>query len=168
MVCAAATGRIPFGRLDERAVRRGRADADAVRDSSCRSGTQGIGGPGAAAQALCNVLHGTRPANENMWHCPQGVPAFLRAYYHYKSADWSWEQTISASAAWSAPELAKMPTYYIMDAGMGMAETVAAEMPSAAEVAACRWLTEAELAVYGAEYSRTRFPGRFAVVSLPH
>ena len=40
-----------------------------------------------------------------------------------------------------------------------MAETVAAEMPTPAEIAACRWLTEAELAVYGAEYSRTGFQG---------
>ena len=23
-----------------------------------------------------------------MWHCPQGVHDFLRAYYHHKSADW--------------------------------------------------------------------------------
>jgi pimeloyl-ACP methyl ester carboxylesterase len=42
---------------------------------------------------------------------------------------------------------------------MGMAETVAAEMPTAAEIAACRWLTEAELAVYGDEYTRTGFQG---------
>ena len=30
----------------------------------------------------------TREANENMWHPPQGLHAFLRAYYHMKSADW--------------------------------------------------------------------------------
>ena len=86
----------------------------------------------------------TRPANENMWHCPQGVHAFLRAYYHHKSADWPLNKPFRL-ASWSAAELAKMPTYYIMDAGLGMAETVAAEMPSPAEIAACRWLTEAEL-----------------------
>jgi pimeloyl-ACP methyl ester carboxylesterase len=102
--------------------------------------------------------YGTREANENMWHCPQGVPAFLRAYYHYKSADWTGNKPFRL-ASWSAAELAKMPTYYIMDAGMGMAESVAAEMPSAAEIAACRWLTEAELTVYGDEYTRTGFQG---------
>jgi pimeloyl-ACP methyl ester carboxylesterase len=32
-------------------------------------------------------------------------------------------------------------------------------MPSPAEVAACRWLTEAELAVYAADYTRTGFQG---------
>ena len=31
----------------------------------------------------------TREANENMWHPPQGVHNFLRAYYHMKSADWA-------------------------------------------------------------------------------
>jgi pimeloyl-ACP methyl ester carboxylesterase len=40
-----------------------------------------------------------------------------------------------------------------------MAETVAAAMPSAAEIAACRWLPEDELAVYSAEYARTGFQG---------
>jgi pimeloyl-ACP methyl ester carboxylesterase len=102
--------------------------------------------------------YGTRPANADMWHCPQGVHAFLRAYYHHKSADWACNNPFPL-AAWSASELAKMPTYYIMDAGAGMAETVAAEMPSAAEIAACHWLTEAELRVYSDEYARVGFQG---------
>ena len=32
--------------------------------------------------------YSTREANDNMRNCPQGVHAFLRAYYHHKSADW--------------------------------------------------------------------------------
>ena len=32
-------------------------------------------------------------------------------------------------------------------------------MPNPAEIAACTWLTEAELAVYAAEYGRTGFQG---------
>lgn len=102
--------------------------------------------------------YSTRPANENMWHCPQGVHAFLRAYYHHKSADWPSNKPFRL-ASWSANELAKMPTYYIMDAAHGMAETVAAEMPSPDEIAACRWLTDDELKVYGDEYTRTGFQG---------
>ncbi|MSP01995.1 MAG: alpha/beta hydrolase [Acetobacteraceae bacterium] len=102
--------------------------------------------------------YSTRPANENMWHCPQGVQAFLRAYYHHKSGDWTSNKPFRL-ASWSAGELAKMPTYYIMDAACGMAETVAAEMPSASEIAACRWLTEAELAVYAGEYTCNGFQG---------
>src|SRR5204863_7877202 len=40
-----------------------------------------------------------------------------------------------------------------------MAETVAAFMPSPAEIAACKWLTEAEVEVYATEYKRTEFTG---------
>ena len=72
--------------------------------------------------------YSTRPANENMWKAKQGVHDFLRAYYHHKSADWKANQPFELSA-WSADELAKMPTYYIMDLADGMAESVAKEMP---------------------------------------
>jgi pimeloyl-ACP methyl ester carboxylesterase len=102
--------------------------------------------------------YSTRPANADMWHCPQGVHAFLRGYFHHKSADWTANRPFRLGS-WTAGELAKMPTYYIMDLARNMAETVAAEMPSAAEIAACRWLPDAELAVYAEEYGRTGFQG---------
>jgi pimeloyl-ACP methyl ester carboxylesterase len=102
--------------------------------------------------------YSTRPANDDMQHCPQGVHAFLRAYYHHKSADWTQNRPFRL-AGWTAGELAKMPTYYVMDRDETMAETVAHVMPSAAEVAACRWLPDSELAVYSAEYERTGFQG---------
>ena len=102
--------------------------------------------------------YSTRPANENMWRAPQGVHDFLRAYYHHKSADWKANRPFEL-AGWTADELAKMPTYYIMDLAQGMAETVATEMPSPAEIAANKWLTEDELTVYSGEYARTGFQG---------
>ena len=102
--------------------------------------------------------YSTREADANMRHCQQGIHAFLRAYYHVKSADWKDNKPFPLQA-WSAEELAKMPTYYIMDLDKGMAETVAPGMPSAAEMAACRWLPDHELAVYSAEYGRTGFQG---------
>jgi len=104
------------------------------------------------------VYYTTREANENMWHCPQGVHAFLRAYYHYKSADWKENKPFRLKSL-TAEELAKMPTYYIMDLDKGMAETVAAVMPAPAEIAACKWLPDNDLAVYSAEYERTGFQG---------
>jgi pimeloyl-ACP methyl ester carboxylesterase len=52
-----------------------------------------------------------------------------------------------------------MPTYYIMKLDQGMAETVAPQMPSAAEIAACKWLPDPELSVYSGEFSRTGFQG---------
>jgi pimeloyl-ACP methyl ester carboxylesterase len=102
--------------------------------------------------------YSTREANENMWHAPQGVHDCLRAYYHVKSADWK-QNTPFPLESWSAGELAKLPRYYVMDLSKGMAETVAPEMPSAEEVAACRWLRDEELRVYSAEYARTGFQG---------
>ena len=102
--------------------------------------------------------YSTREASADMQHAAQGIHAFLRAYYHHKSADWPGNRPFKLKA-WNAGELEKMPTYYIMDLAQGMAETVASEMPSAAEVAACRWLTEDELRVYSAEFARTGFQG---------
>jgi pimeloyl-ACP methyl ester carboxylesterase len=100
----------------------------------------------------------TRDANENMWHAPQGVHDLLRALYYFKSADFKGNRPFPLKS-WSAPELAKMPAYYIMDLGKGMAETVAAEMPSKAQIDACNWLTGDDLAVYATEYTRTGFQG---------
>lgn len=100
--------------------------------------------------------YSTRPAAPEMREPPQGLHAFLRAYYHHKSADWSANQPFPLTA-WSADELAKMPTYYVMDLAETMPETVAHEMPSAAEIAACNWLTDAELSVYASEFARTGF-----------
>ena len=100
----------------------------------------------------------TRGANDDMLHAPQGLHAFFRAYYHYKSADWKGNKPHPLKGR-NAEEMAKIPTYYVMDKDKGMAETVAAEMPSAAEIAACQWLTEAEVGVYATEYARTGFTG---------
>ena len=102
--------------------------------------------------------YSTREANANMHHAPQGVHDFLRAYYHHKSADWKANAPYPLKG-WQASELAKLPTYYVMDLDKGMAETVAEEMPSAAQIAVNRWLPEHELAFYSAEYARTGFQG---------
>lgn len=102
--------------------------------------------------------YSNRPANADMQHAPQGVHDFLRGYYHHKSADWP-GNTPYPLQAWSAAELAKLPTYYVMDLGRTMAETVAAEMPSAQQIAANAWLPDHELAFYAGEYARTGFQG---------
>jgi pimeloyl-ACP methyl ester carboxylesterase len=100
----------------------------------------------------------TRAANDNMLHAPQGLHAFFRAYYHYKSADWNGNKPHPLKAR-TAEELAQIPTYYVMDRDKGMAETVAPFMPSPTEIAACKWLTEPEVEVYATEYARTEFTG---------
>jgi pimeloyl-ACP methyl ester carboxylesterase len=102
--------------------------------------------------------YATRGAEAEMLGCPQGLHAFLRAYYHHKSADWAGNRPFRLVAR-NAAEFAKMPEYYVMALSKGMAETVAPQMPTPAQVAACTWLPEAELAVYTAEFARTGLQG---------
>jgi pimeloyl-ACP methyl ester carboxylesterase len=102
--------------------------------------------------------YSTREANDDMHHAPQGVHDFLRAYYHHKSADWK-ANTPYPLKSWTASEIEKLPTYYVMDLAKDMAATVAEEMPSAAEIAANTWLPDSELAFYSAEYQRNGFQG---------
>ena len=102
--------------------------------------------------------YSTREANDDMHHAPQGVHDFLRAYYHHKSADWKANKPYPLKS-WSASEIAKLPTYYVMDLARDMAATVAQEMPSVEEIAANKWLPDSELAFYSAEYARTGFQG---------
>jgi pimeloyl-ACP methyl ester carboxylesterase len=102
--------------------------------------------------------YSTREANADMHRAPQGVHDFLRAYYHHKSADWKDNQPYKLQG-WTATELAKLPTYYVMDLAKDMAATVAEEMPSATAIAANGWLPDRELAYYSAEYARTGFQG---------
>jgi pimeloyl-ACP methyl ester carboxylesterase len=102
--------------------------------------------------------YSTREANADMHGAPQGVHDFLRGYYHHKSADWK-ENAPYKLQSWSARELAKLPTYYVMDFSKDMAATVAEEMPSPREIAANQWLPDSELAFYSAEYQRNGFQG---------
>ena len=102
--------------------------------------------------------YSTRPANENMWRAKQGVHDFLRAYYHHKSADWKANKPFEL-AGWTADEVAKMPTYYIMDPGRGHGRDGGQGDAVAAEIAADKWLPNSELKVYSEEYGRNGFQG---------
>ena len=102
--------------------------------------------------------YSTREANDDMHHAPQGVHDFLRAYYHHKSADWKDNKPYPLKS-WTAGEIAKLPTYYVMDHAKDMAATVAEQMPSPEEIAGNKWLPDSELAFYSAEYERTGFQG---------
>ncbi len=102
--------------------------------------------------------YSTRPANDDMQHCAQGVAALLRGYFHGKSADWAGNDPHRLSA-WVADDLSVMPTYYIMDLDATMAETAATFMPTPEEIANCTWLPNDELAFYADEYTRTGFQG---------
>ncbi len=123
------------------------------------------GSPGSPDEELAKLgrkhyqtYYTTREANENMWHPPQGVHNFLRAYYHMKSGDWAPNKPFPLASN-AAAEQAKLPRYYVMDLDKGMAEQVASEMPTAAQIASNRWLTDEELKVYASEYGRNGFQG---------
>lgn len=100
----------------------------------------------------------TRGANDDMLHAPQGLHAFFRAYYFYKSADYKGNKPHPLKAR-TAEEMAQIPNYYVMEKDKGMAANVAPMMPGADYIANCKWLTEAEVGVYAAEYGRTGFTG---------
>ena len=107
---------------------------------------------------LYQWYYSTREADGDMRKAPQGLSAFLRAYYHVKSADWAGNAPFRL-AGWGAQELAKMPAYYVMGRDQDMAAAVTPFMPAPAEVAACAWLPDTELAVYVDEFARTGFQG---------
>lgn len=96
----------------------------------------------------------TPQADRDMRECPQGLHAFLRAYYHVKSADWK-QNRPHPLKAWTAEELAKLPRYYVMDLDRTMAQTVAADDPGVSP----SWLTDEELSVYSDTFARTTFQG---------
>src|SRR5438105_8986549 len=100
----------------------------------------------------------TRGANDDMLHAPQGLHAFFRAYYHYKSADWKGNHPHPLKAR-TAEEMAQIPNYYVMEKDKGMAANVARYMPPAEYIANCNWLTEAGVGGYGTDYARTQFNG---------
>jgi pimeloyl-ACP methyl ester carboxylesterase len=134
------------------------------------SATEGVAEPSSRPDMQAALAALPRPRKHYMWHYatreagprmhapPQGLHRFLRAYYHVKSADWPGNDP-HPLAGWTAAALAELPTYYVMDLDRDMPGTVAPDMPTDAEVAACTWLTEPELAVYAAEYARTGFQG---------
>lgn len=102
--------------------------------------------------------YATRAADRDMRDCPEGLHAFLRAYYHMKSADWSANRPEPLPDG-SPESIARLPRYYVMDASADMPASVRGAHPGEAAAATCRWLTDAELAVYADAFGRGGFQG---------
>ncbi|MDN8617421.1 alpha/beta hydrolase [Variovorax ginsengisoli] len=96
-------------------------------------------------------------ANVEMHGARQGLREFLRGYYHLKSAEGAEERPMPLPDL-SASSLARLPTYYVMDVGLGMADTVAQGIAQR-EMGPSRWLSEDSLGVYSEEFGRTGFQG---------
>src|ERR1051326_5797109 len=87
------------------------------------------------------TYYSTRPANENMWHPPQGIHDFLRAYYHFKSADWKENKPFSLTAN-TAGEMAKLPHYYVMVLNKGRSEERREWEERRNEIKECDWSSD--------------------------
>ncbi|MDA1073696.1 MAG: alpha/beta hydrolase [Proteobacteria bacterium] len=99
--------------------------------------------------------YASREAAPEMADPPQGMQAFLRGYFHAKSAHWK-GNTPHTLGAMTAEALALLPTYYVMNLHESMPQTVIPYMPDDDGSA---WLAHDELAFYAAEYTRTGFQG---------
>lgn len=98
----------------------------------------------------------TPTANSDMWNPPQGLRAFLRAYFHMKSGDWPGNNPHPLN---DISQVLKLPHYYVMPIHQTMPEAVEAHAPSPVEVLRNNWLPDDELSVYVDEFNRTGFQG---------
>jgi pimeloyl-ACP methyl ester carboxylesterase len=146
----------PFGGPPPLVVQPERAPgmADGLSDPKLLADLQALEPP----RTHYHWYYATRDANAHMMECPEGLHAFLRAYFHMKSADWPANEPHPLEG-WRAEELAKLPRYYVMDSDKDMPGSVRSEMPSDEAIASCRWLSEEALTIYAEEYGRTGFQG---------
>ncbi len=91
-----------------------------------------------------------------MLQAPQGLHAFFPRLLSLQECRLGEQQPASRSRRAPLKSSGKCRPTYDMERDKGMAANVAPFMPSAAEIANCKWLTEAEVDVYVTEYSRTR------------
>ncbi|GAB7341515.1 hypothetical protein MBLNU457_7734t1 [Dothideomycetes sp. NU457] len=89
---------------------------------------------------------------------PQGLQAFLRGYFHLKSADWA-KNDPHPLKEWTAEQLSTMPHYYIMPLDSTMPQAVSASMQGEDADLTKRWLPDDDLSVYVSEWQRTGFQG---------
>ncbi|KAK4185362.1 Alpha/Beta hydrolase protein [Podospora australis] len=98
------------------------------------------------------------PAAHDWISPPQGLEAFLRGYFHLKSADWEKNEPRPLEK-WAAEQLVEMPEYYIMRADQTMATVVEKNMVGEDPAKTEGWLSKEELVLYCAEWNRTGFQG---------
>lgn len=100
----------------------------------------------------------TAPAASHWDNPPQGLNAFLRGYFHLKSADWA-KNDPHPLKEWSAEELSQMPEYYVLPLASTMPEAVRSNMKGEDASATHKWLPEEDINVYVSEWQQTGFQG---------
>ncbi|KAI0701396.1 epoxide hydrolase [Cytidiella melzeri] len=104
------------------------------------------------------VVYNCQPnANDDMLHPPQGLHAFLRAYFHMKSADWAGNNPHPLASPSELP--ANLPHYYVLPAKSTWSDAVMPHAPSDEDNRRNSWLPDADLEVYVHEFGRTGFQG---------
>ena len=103
------------------------------------------------------VVYNSEPTtNQDIMYAPQGLHAFLRAYYHMKSADWPGNNPHPLT---HISELRQLPQYYILPIMSTWPDAVMPHAPSEDEIQHNTWLPDDDLEVYVQEFSRTGFQG---------
>jgi pimeloyl-ACP methyl ester carboxylesterase len=93
------------------------------------------------------------------WDNPsQGLEAYLRGYFHLKSADWK-HNNPHPLKSWSGEGLLEMPGYYIMPQDKSFPEVIKHDMQGEDYSKTESWLSKEDLVVYVSEWSRTGFQG---------
>ena len=157
---------LPLGGHDERPVRRPACAAVQYRELTSSGGTQCERRRDLRRTAALTPprkhyqrYYTTSEANDNMWRPPQGIHAFLRALLPHEKRRLETEPAVSPCGEnrGRMGEAAALLRHGPEQGDGG--NRCRRKMPSAAEIAACRWLPDAELRVYSDRYGRTGFQG---------
>jgi pimeloyl-ACP methyl ester carboxylesterase len=122
--------------------------------ASLRAGLRALDPPREHYQCYFSESH----AEPDMLGSAQGLTAFLRGYFHGKSGDWRGNDPYPLAGA-SPADFAQLPTYYVMPADIGMAQTVVPYYEDYASGDGCAWLSDDELSVYADTFGASGFQG---------
>ena len=165
LVRAPATRRIPLGGADERTLYGSAADPFDTADSAAHDlppppsdqHPRRAGGIKAAAEALPVVLFDAGSQRQHA-EVPAGRPRFPPRLLPLQERRLEREQALPAQVV-VCRRTGEAAHLLHHGPGQGYGGDGRAEMPSAAEIAACKWLPDDELRVYSSEFDRTGFQG---------
>jgi pimeloyl-ACP methyl ester carboxylesterase len=106
--------------------------------------------------------YSTEAASPDMTEPKEQLHDFLKGYFYLKSAGWE-KNAPKPLSSWTAPELAKLPNYYVMPLHSSMRQAVAGNMSGEdtekVNSKMEKWLPDKDLDVYVSEFGRNTFQG---------
>jgi len=148
---------LPFGTVEGTTQTRG--------NSSTRQHYPTTNWRSCRGRATLSVYYTTREAHDNMRNCPQGVHAFMRAYYHYKSAIGKQNKPFRL-ASLTAEETGQDADLLHYGSRQGHGGDGGIGDANGGGDRRLQVLSDNELAVYTAEYERTGFQGGFQAIGV--